>query len=134
MSSAIFIVLDKVEPGLDAFVNGKTLARHFEALEALAEQLGVRPLSDFVRIDFDEVAAVLEDETLDRSFPPQECPDAADLYDPEEGLTSVRALLGYLREEPTEEAQGICMDLMEFEEVLKRAAAVSATFCLNWDY
>jgi hypothetical protein len=86
MGAAYYIVLEREIDGLDTMMDGKKLSRSIESLDAVAERLGVRQLSEFVSIPPEEVAEYLEDtEGLD--LPPLKQFSAKD------GLATVRALL-----------------------------------------
>ena len=46
MGLAYFIVLDKEQPDIDTFVNGKAVARHRDAIYAITEVLGLKGIDD----------------------------------------------------------------------------------------
>ena len=117
----MYIVVEGEDPGFDTFVNGRSLARHEDALEKLALSLGARPLIEFFSADENSMALLIEEgagneELLRRMPPPQ-------WYAPEDGLRSVRALVGALAEEPqmlgTEGGQ-VLGELREYERVLAK--------------
>ena len=56
MGVAYFIVLESKIEGLDTMIDGKLLARTAEVLDAIALQLAVRPISEFISIDPDQAA------------------------------------------------------------------------------
>ena len=73
MGAAYFIVLERQIDGLDTGMDGKSLSRHIEALDAAARQLGVRPLSEFFSIAPEQATDFMEGEGMDVSgleFPP----------------------------------------------------------------
>jgi hypothetical protein len=92
MGTAYFIVLEEKIPGLDTFMNGKSLARHIGPLDKAARALGVRPPSKFFSADPNQMSDFLEDHGLKRD---RESLPALQQFTPEEGLTTVRALLAH---------------------------------------
>src|SRR5271168_5553814 len=98
MAASMYIVVEGEDPGYDIFVNGRSLARHEAAVERLALRLGVRPLIEFFSADENSMALLIEEgagnpELLKRLPPPQ-------WYAPEDGLSTVTALVSALRDEP----------------------------------
>jgi hypothetical protein len=98
-------------------MNGKRLARNIETLDAAAEKLGVRRLSEFVCIPPDEITELLGD-TTDLELKPVE------QFSVEDGLATVRALLA----QP--EAQPVVDDLRDCERIL----TVAAEHGLGWHF
>ncbi len=117
----MYIVVEGEDPGFDIFVNGRSLARHEDALEKLALSLGARPLIEFFSADENSMALLIEEgagnEDLLRRMPPPQW------YPPADGLRSVRALVAALAEEPqmlgTEGGQ-VLSELREYERVLAK--------------
>ncbi len=115
----MYIVVEGEDPGFDTFVNGRSLARHEDALEKLALSLGARPLIEFFSADENSMALLIEEgagnEDLLRRMPPPQW------YKPDDGLRSVQALLDALSAEPqmlgTEGSQ-VLSELREYEQVL----------------
>lgn len=108
MGAALYIVLEKQIPGLDTMVDGKTLSREEEPLAELATRLGVRPLMEFFSMNAEDAAEFLgEEATAEQWFPA------------EEGLKTVRALLGQVEKAP--ELKAAREDLVGFERVLGAA-------------
>src|SRR5579864_1093542 len=98
MAASMYIVVEGVDPGFDIFVNGRSLARHEDALERLALRLGVRPLIEFFSADENSMSLLIEEgagnrELMQRLPPPQ-------WYSPSEGLVTVEALITSLEDEP----------------------------------
>src|SRR5260370_41955186 len=98
MAASMYIVVEGEDAGFDIFVNGRSLARHEDALERLALQLGVRPLIEFFSADENSMSLLIEEgagdlELLRRLPPPQ-------WYSPTDGLATGRALRNSLRGEP----------------------------------
>ena len=72
----MYIVVEGEDPGFDIFVNGRSLARHEDALERLALRLGVRPLIEFFSADENSMSLLIEEgagnqELMRRLPPPQ---------------------------------------------------------------
>lgn len=117
----MYIVVEGEDPGFDTFVNGRSLARHEDALEKLALSLGARPLIEYFSADENSMALLIEEgagnEDLLRRMPPPQW------YSPGDGLRSVRALVAALADEPqmlgTEGAQ-VLSELREYERVLEK--------------
>jgi len=57
----MYIVVEGEDPGFDTFVNGRSLARHEDALERLALRLGVRPLIEFFSADENSMSLLIEE-------------------------------------------------------------------------
>ncbi len=119
MSAAYYIVAEREVPGLDCFVNGKTLAHIPDrVLDRVSRQAGVRPLTEFLSSDPEEDAAFFEDEDMDPppgGFPPEQWFDAAD------GLRTVRGLLTRVADLAAADrgyAEGVDEDLRQYLEVL----------------
>ena len=110
MGAACYIVLETKIDGLDTTMDGKSLSRHIESLDSVAQQLGVRPLTEFTSMDADALADVLGDDAAGIETPPLQHFSAQD------GLATVRALL------PRPEAQPALHDLKDCERILSVAA------------
>jgi hypothetical protein len=118
----MYIVVEGEDPGFDTFVNGRSLARHEDALEKLALSLGVRPLIEFFSADENSMALLIEegagDQELLRKLPPPQW------YQPADGLKTVQALLQALRDDPQQlgtEGKQVLSELKEYAEVLEKA-------------
>ena len=115
----MYIVVEGEDPGFDIFVNGRSLARHEDALERLALKLGVRPLIEFFSAD--EMSLLIEEgagnqELLRRLPPPQ-------WYSPGDGLKTVQALVHALEDEPQQlgtEGEQVLTELLEYARVLEK--------------
>lgn len=95
MGAALFIVLQREVEGVDASsVSGKFLSRNLEMLDALANQLKVEPLGNFISFNPKEVSEFLEGDggvnDEGPSLPSERW------FDPGEGLRTVAALLSSL--------------------------------------
>src|ERR1700710_2954629 len=98
MAASMYIVVEGEDPGFDIFVNGRSLARHEDALERLALRLGVKPLIEFFSADENSMSLLIEEgagnqELVKRLPPPQ-------WYFGSEGLATVKARIEGLRDEP----------------------------------
>ncbi len=119
MAASMYIVVEGNDPGYDIFVNGRALARHEDAVERLALRLGVKPLIEFFSADENSMALLIAEgagnpDLLKRLPPPQ-------WYAPQDGLTTVAALVAALRDEPQQlgtEGALVLAELEEYERVL----------------
>jgi len=121
MGAAYFIVLERDIDGLDAMIDGKMLASTAEVLDALAPQLGVRPISEFISVDPIQAAEFMDD-AGDIELPPLKHFSASD------GLATVRALMS------RPEAQPAIHDLRDCERVLSAAAQHGVGWHLEVDF
>jgi hypothetical protein len=112
MSAAYFIVLEREIDGLDSFMNGKSLSKHIEALDAAAYELGVTPLSEFYSIDPEQAAEFAEMDVEDVKLPP------LDHFSAKDGLATVRALLAH----KAVHQDHVLQDLQDCERILSAAA------------
>jgi len=122
MSASMYIVVEGEDPGFDIFVNGHALARNEDALEKLANRLGVKPLLEFFSADENSMALLLEEGAGNpewaKTLPPPQW------FSPSEGLVTICALLDHLRESPTtlgSETIPVINDLIEYEQVLNKS-------------
>jgi len=121
MAASMYIVVEGEDPGFDTFVNGRSLARHEDALEKLALRQGVRPLIEFFSADENSMALLIEegagDQELLRRLPPPQW------YSPADGLKTVHALLQALEDDPQQlgtEGKQVISELKEYQEVLEK--------------
>ena len=124
MAASMYIVVEGEDPGFDIFVNGRSLARHEDALERLALRLGVRPLIEFFSADENSMSLLIEEGAgnpeIMRRLPPPQWYSAAD------GLATVRALLDALAEEPLllgTDGERVLSELHENAVVLEKTQA-----------
>jgi hypothetical protein len=121
MAASMYIVVEGEDPGYDIFVNGRALARHEDALERLALQLGVKPMIEFFSADENSMSLLIEEgggnpELIRRLPPPQ-------WYAAGDGLATVRALIAALKDDPQQlgtEGPQVLGELEEYERVLER--------------
>jgi hypothetical protein len=123
MSATLYIVVEGEDPGFDIFVNGRALARNEDALEKMAERLGVKPLLEFFSADENSMALLLEEGAGDpewaKTLPPPQW------FSPEDGLITVCTLLDHLKSSPTAlgtETPPVLREMEEFERVLRKTA------------
>lgn len=124
MAASMYIVVEGEDPGFDIFVNGRSMARHEDALERLALRLGVKPLIEFFSADENSMSLLIEegagDKDLIRRLPPPQW------YSPAEGLRTVRALVDALQHEPQQlgsEGEQVLSELLEYAVVLEKTKA-----------
>jgi hypothetical protein len=121
MAASMYIVVEGEDPGFDIFVNGRSLARHEDALERLAIRLGVRPLIEFFSADENSMSLLIEEgagnpELMRRLPPPQ-------WYAPGDGLATVQALVAALEDDPQQlgtEGPQVLTELEEYAKVLEK--------------
>jgi len=125
----MYIVVEGEDPGFDIFVNGRTLARNEDALEKLAERLGVKPLLEFFSADENSMAVLLDEGAGDpewaKTLPPPQW------FSPQDGLETISILIEYLRDAPAtlgSDTANAVKELEEFERVLSKTAVRS----LKW--
>jgi hypothetical protein len=122
MAASLYIVVEGEDPGYDIFVNGSSLAQHEDAIERLAQRLGVKPLLEFFSADENSMALLIEEgagnpELLPQLPPPQ-------WYAAADGLATVQALVAALREDPSQigaEGALVLAELEEYVTVLRKA-------------
>jgi hypothetical protein len=123
MAASMYIVVEGDDPGYNIFVNGRVLARYESAVEKLALELGVKPLLEFFSADENSMALLIEEgggnpELLKLLPPPQ-------WYSPEEGLSTLAALIEALDADPHQlgsEGPEVISELREYEAVLRKTA------------
>jgi len=120
----MYIVVEGDDPGFDIFVNGRSLARHEDALERLALRLGVKPLIEFFSADENSMSLLIEegagDRDLIRRLPPPQW------YPADDGLKTVRGLVAALQDEPQQlgtEGEQVVSELLEYVVVLEKTQA-----------
>jgi len=119
----MYIVVEGEDPGFNIFVNGRALARHEDAVEKIALDLGVRPLIEFFSADESSMALLIEEgagnpDLLKKLPPPQ-------WYRGEDGLPTVLALIAELENDAAQlgtEGAIVLEELREYEIVLRKTA------------
>lgn len=123
MAASLYIVVEGEDPGFDIFVNGHALARNEDALERIAERMGVSPLLEFFSADENSMALLLEQgggnpDWMHHLPSPQ-------WFNPSNGLITVRVLLEFLESSPAalgSETAQVVSELREYERVLAKAS------------
>ncbi len=127
MGAAYFIVVERKIDGLDTEMDGKSLSRNMESLDAAAHDLGVRPLSDFFSADPEQAMDFLRGEGVDANefkLPPLQ------QFTAQEGLTTVRALAAHT----AASANGVAQDLRACERILNAAMQHSVGWHFEVDF
>jgi hypothetical protein len=121
--------LEREVEGLVDDLGGKAWARSFDELDELAKQLGHRPLNDFISATPEQMAERIESGNL---LPDQIVPEA--WYPAEDGLRTIRGLLGHLRHAPQSphRAQPVIPDLESAERILLTACQRGVHFHLTF--
>jgi len=123
MAASMYIVVEGEDPGFNIFVNGRALARHEDAVEKIALELGVRPLIEFFSADESSMALLIEEgagnpDLLKKLPPPQ-------WYRGEDGLPTVLALIAALENDTAQlgtEGAIVLEELREYEIVLRKTS------------
>jgi hypothetical protein len=129
MAASLYIVVEGEDPGFDIFVNGHALARNEDALERLAERLGVSPLLEFFSADENSMALLLEQGGGNPEWM-HSLPDPQ-WFNPANGLMTICALLRFLDRWPAalgSETAQVASELREYERVLRK----TSTRDLRW--
>jgi hypothetical protein len=129
---AFYIVLEKELPGADVYVNGNFMSKHSDALDRLAKQLGVRTLLSFFSISPEEIASVVEVESVDslKGNPKH----VEKWFAAEDGLRTVSALLENLPGSGIGDPDRVEANLREFVHVLEFAKTSGTRWHLAIDY
>ena len=128
MGVALYIVLDKEDPGFDAFVNGKAIARETKKLDAISRKLGIPRFDEFISMSSEELEGILGN---DAKIPGHQ----VKWFSADEGLSFIEALVGHIRANPTsvKTQSAVLDDLAEYLEVFQKAKAIGAKWHLNID-
>lgn len=121
MSTAYFIVLDNDDAGFDAFVDGKLLTKHLDAVNRVATGLGLKHFEDYANQDLSEFGG----------------PDMPPVwFDAAEGVAWVEAVMGKLRETPlaTGDDEAIIDDLEDYRRVFREAGERGLKWHLELDF
>src|SRR3984885_1648593 len=123
MSASMYIVVEGEDPGYDIFVNGHALARNEDALEKLADRLGIKPMLEFFSADQNSMALLLEEGAGDpewaKTLPPPQW------FSAEDGLETICSLLDFLKESRSalgSDTLPVVRELEEYERVLRKTA------------
>ncbi len=123
MAASMYIVVEGDDPGFNIFVNGRALARHEDAVEKIALDLGVSLLLEFFSADETSMALLIEEGAgnpdLLKRLPPTQW------YRGEDGLPTVQALIRELEHDSAQlgtEGAIVVEELEEYEVVLTKVA------------
>ncbi len=134
MSLALYIVLESENPDFDTFVNGKSLAKAQQELDAMAVKLGVKPIGAFFSYDEDSRAFLEEEAGID----PAELKSAAATkwFAPADGIKTISGLLHAVQQSPKElgNSERIIAELEEFMAVLEKLAERGIRWHLAIDF
>jgi hypothetical protein len=132
-----FLVFQEELDDIDAFEAFKTIAKAHEKLAAIAEEIGVTPLSDFVNgaergdEDFEDIA---ENEGWSGADYQRGGGDD-EWFDANEGLDSIRALMGYIESDPEslKRPKATMEELRTLETALEVALQAGVKFRFEFD-
>lgn len=129
MGVAYFVELDDAKVETD-FVDGTSVARALDALNALAEEIGIAPLEAFMGQSVDECADVVEPR-----FERIQGHRGASWFDPHDGIAVVDALCAALHDDPArvDDAPEVLDDLVGYRQVLETAKRAGARWHLSVD-
>jgi hypothetical protein len=129
---AFYVVFEKNTSNADVYVNGNFISKYSDALDKLAKQLGVRTLLSFFSTFPEEIASLLEVESVDSIKDNSKY--AEKWFAADEGLRTVHALLKSTAESSLGDRDRIAAELQEFAKVLELARANSIRWHLAVDY
>ena len=121
MSTAYFIVLDDDQPDFDAFVDGKMLTKHLDAVNVVAKNLGLKIFEDYAFQDLSEFGG----------------PDMElEWFDAVEGTNWASAIIRHLRKdaESLPDAEAVIEDLEDYVRVFEEASKRSLKWHLELDF
>ncbi|MGI9204533.1 MAG: hypothetical protein ACR2Q3_11010 [Woeseiaceae bacterium] len=121
MSVAYFIVLNKEDPGFDAYVDGKMLTQQLDEINAVAASLGLRAFEDHAFQDLSEYGG----------------PDMdVQWFDADEGINWVGTIKRHLQENPDAIADtgGVVEDLDDYCRVFEEAKKRGLKWHLELDF
>jgi hypothetical protein len=135
VGAALYIALETMDPAVENVLDGKALSRAEGELAGLARRLGVRPLMEFFSMspeDFEADVAQFNPFGSEARGPIHE----EQWFSAQEGLVTVRALLGHLQAQPQAfpGAEAARSDLEDFAHVLEEAGKRGIRWHLSVDY
>ena len=112
-------------------VDGRTLAKHRHTLDAVAHEMDLPGLGEFVAFSQAEADALAEDMKFDS--PPT---GSGRWFEPAKGLEVVRSIRSYLQENSDEidDLDSVLKGLQQMQSVLEAAHAANTRFRLSIDY
>jgi len=129
---AFYVVLEKQTSNADVYVNGNFISKNSDALDKLAKQLGVRTLLSFFSVSPEEIASLLEVESVDSIKDNSKY--AEKWFAADEGLRTVNALLENLSGSGIGDLDRVEANLREFVRVLELAKTNDTRWHLAVDY
>jgi hypothetical protein len=129
---AFYVVLETKTSNADVYVNGNFISKNSDALDKLAKQLGVRTLLSFFSASPEEIASLLEVESVDAIKDNSKY--AEKWFAADEDLRTVHALLKSSAESSLDDRDRIAAELQEFAKVLELAKASNIRWHLAVDY
>ena len=132
MGLGYVIVLERELGGIEPRdVDGRTLAKHRHALDAVAHEMDLPGLGEFVAFSQEEAEALASDMKFD-------APTAGSSrwFVSANGLEVVRSIRSYLQENPDEidDVESVLKELHAMQNVLEAAQAADTRFRLSIDY
>ena len=126
MGVAIYIELNREDPGFDTFVNGKAVAREREAITRITEALGLKDIFDLTSFESLDESLDLPDDLRDADSP---------WFDPQEGLSWVGHVIRHIEQHPASvaDAERVLADLNEYVGLLRKAESVRAKWRFAMD-
>jgi hypothetical protein len=150
MGIMMFITLEKPIRGLKDDLGGKGLAWCHIQLDAMAADLGLPDLSDFISASAEEQAELMAEaaewtQELGEKPPKNLGPFKEEWFDAEEGLRTVNGLLAHLEANPAERQklaedgfpdldEAVLCDLREAKRILMTARAKKVRFHFTCAY
>ena len=134
MSLGYVIVLEKDLDGIDPReVDGRTLAAHRHALDAVAHEMDLPGLGEFVAFSHAEAEALAEDMKFDA---PTTGSQTGRWFACANGLEVVRSIKDYIADDPEaiDEPDAVLEGLTGLQSVLEAAEASGIRFRLSIDY
>ena len=126
------IVFEREVDGCDPRdVDGRTLAKHRHAIDAVAHEMDLPGLGEFVAFSQAEADALADDMKFDA--PPT---GGGRWFIPAKGLEVVRSIRSYLQENPDEidDPDSVLKGLQEMQSALEAAHEADTRFRLSIDY
>lgn len=132
MGLGYVIVLERDVDGVEPRdVDGRTLAKYRHALDAVAHEMDLPGLGEFVAFSQSEAEALADDMKFDAPTV-----GGGRWFVSANGLEVVRSIRSYLRENPDEidDVESVLEGLHEMQSVLEAADAADTRFRLSIDY
>lgn len=132
MGLGFVVVLEREVEGIDPRgFDGRTLAEHRHSLDAVAHEMDLPGLGEFVAFSSTEAETLAEDMKFDT--PPV---GSGRWFDCNKALEVVRSIRSYLRENPDEidDLEPVLDGLEQLQALLERAEAAETRFRLSIDY